>query len=118
MRIGELARTGGVSASRIRFYERIGLLPAAARTDNGYRSYSARDLKIIVFIERAQKLGFSLKEIGAFLISPPDQRSAAALATRLETKLAEIDRHIREARQRRSELAELIDDLRLRDAPQ
>jgi len=117
MRIGELAQAGGVSASRIRFYERIGLLPPAARTENGYRSYSARDLKIIVFIERAQKLGFSLKEIGAFLISPPGQRSATALAPRLEAKLAEIDRHIREARQRRSGVAKLIEELRLQDAP-
>jgi len=116
MQIGELARTSGVSTSRIRFYERRGLLPPAARANNGYRSYDGRDLKIIGFIDRAQTLGFSLKEIGAFLISPPDQRSAQTLAPRLEAQLAEIDRHIREARQRRRELAGLIDELRRQEA--
>ncbi len=113
MRIGELTRKSGISASRIRFYERSGLLPPAERASNGYRSYGARDLKIVAFIERAQKLGFSLKEIGAFLNSPPDQRSAQSLAPRLVAKLAEIDRHIREARQRRRQLANLIDELGL-----
>jgi MerR family transcriptional regulator, copper efflux regulator len=117
MRIGELARKAGVSTSRIRFYEESGLLAPAARSSNGYRSYGERDLKIIVFIERAQRLGFSLKEIGAFLGRPPDQRSASTLAPRLEAKLAEIDRHIRDARQRRGELAKLIEELRGGDLP-
>ena len=112
MRIGQLAREAGVSASRIRFYEGSGLLPPAARATNGYRLYDARDLKIIGFIERAQKLGFSLKEIGAFLVAPADQRSAQALTPRLEAKLAEIDDHIREAKARRREIARLIVELR------
>ena len=110
MRIGELALKAGVNASRLRFYEQSGLLPPAARSGNGYRTYGERDLKIIAFIERAQRLGFSLKEIGAFLVTPPGQRSATLLP-RLEAKLAEIDRHIRDARQRRGELAKLIEEL-------
>jgi DNA-binding transcriptional MerR regulator len=112
MRIGELARASGVGTSRIRFYERRGLLPPAHRADNGYRTYDGRDLKIVAFIDRAQKLGFSLREIGAFLISPPDQRSPETLTPRLEAKLAEIDQHIREAEERRREIVALIDELR------
>jgi MerR family transcriptional regulator, copper efflux regulator len=112
MRIGELALRAGVSPSRLRFYEKGGLLPHAARGANGYRAYGERDLKIVVFIDRAQRLGFTLKEIGAFLTSPPDMRSASELVPRLETKLAEIDGHIREAKRRRNELAVLIEELR------
>ena len=112
MQIGEIARKTGVSSSRIRFYERRGLLPRADRAGNGYRSYGPRDQKIIAFIERAQKLGFTLKEISAFLVAPPEQRSATSLTPRLEAKLAEIDLHIREARRRRREIAALIAELK------
>jgi DNA-binding transcriptional MerR regulator len=111
MRIGELARSSGVSTSRIRFYERRGLLPPANRAGNGYRTYDDRDLKIVAFIDRAQKLGFSLRETGAFLISPPDQRSAEMLTPRLVAKLAEIDKHIHEAEARRREIVLLIEEL-------
>ncbi len=112
MQIGELARASGVSTSRIRFYERRGLLAPAHRADNGYRTYDGRDLKILAFIDRAQKLGFSLTEIGRFLLSPPAQRSSETLTRRLEAKLAEIDQHIREAQDRRREIVALIKELR------
>ena len=111
MRIGELALKAGVTASRLRFYELSGLLAPAARSGNGYRTYGERDLKIIAFIERAQRLGFSLREIGAFLNTRPGQRSAPLLSS-LKVKLAEIDEHIRETQQRRGELENLIEELR------
>jgi DNA-binding transcriptional MerR regulator len=114
MRIGELALRAGVTASRLRFYEQSGLLPPAERSGNGYRTYGERDLKIIAFIERAQRLGFPLKTIGAFLKTPPGQRSATLLSS-LEVKLVEIDEHIRDVRQRRSGLAKLIAELRSED---
>ena len=107
MRIGELARQAGVTTSRIRFYESEGLLAAAARSANGYRDYGPRDIKVIAFIERAQRLGFSLKDIGAFLKRP----ARAALVGSLKAKLAEIDAHIAEARRRRREIAALIAEL-------
>jgi MerR family copper efflux transcriptional regulator len=113
MRIGELALKAGVSTSRIRFYEAQGLLAPAPRTANGYRTYGPRDLKIIAFIERAQRLGFSLKDIGAFLTANSGQRPAPeTLIGHLETKLREIDRHLAEARQRRRDAAQLLGELR------
>ena len=112
MRIGELARQAGVTTSRIRFYEDEGLLARAARAANGYRSYGPRDLKIIAFIERAQRLGFSLKDIGAFLATHTGRRPArATLLGHLRTKLAEIDVHIAEARKRRSEVLRLMSEI-------
>src|ERR1700761_2427421 len=109
MQIGELARRAGVTTSRIRFYERVGLLRPAARGANGYRLYRSHDLKLIGFIERAQRLGFSLKEIGSFMaIKAARRASAQTVLGHLEAKLAEIDAHMIEARRRRAEIVKLI----------
>ena len=112
MYIGELAKRAGVTASRVRFYELEGLLPPAGRSVNGYREYGARDVKIVSFIDRTQRLGFSLREITAFLGSGPEERSPRGLLPRLEHKLSEIDAHIEEARGKRAEIALLVTELR------
>ena len=39
MRIGEIAKRAGVTVDTVRFYERVGVLPAPARTESGYRDY-------------------------------------------------------------------------------
>lgn len=115
MRIGELAKLAGVSTSRIRFYEAQSLLSKAERTANGYRRYGTRDLKIIAFIERAQRLGFALKEIGTFLATQSGKRpSSGVVIGHLEAKLVEIDAHLREVRRRRTEVVGLIRELKQR----
>jgi MerR family transcriptional regulator, copper efflux regulator len=65
MRIGDLAKLTGVSASTIRFYEAQSLLPAAVRLANGYRDYDRRAVEVVKFINRARSLGFGLREIAA-----------------------------------------------------
>jgi DNA-binding transcriptional MerR regulator len=83
----------------IRFYERIGLMPAPARTAAGYRMYGPTDRRRLEFIRRAQTLGFSLEEIAALLKLSQAGGSVAkarALATAklevVEAKLAELGR--------------------------
>ena len=66
MRISELARASATSASAIRYYERIGLLPRPARADSDQRLYGARDVARVAFIRRCRALGFTLQEIAAF----------------------------------------------------
>jgi MerR family transcriptional regulator, copper efflux regulator len=63
MQIGELARRCGVSASKIRFFEREGVLPSASRGANGYRDYPPASVESIALILQSQRLGFSLDEI-------------------------------------------------------
>jgi DNA-binding transcriptional MerR regulator len=61
--IGEIADRSGFSASALRYYEGIGLVPPATRTDAGYRVYDDRTLARLAFIDRAKQLGCSLEEI-------------------------------------------------------
>lgn len=63
LQIGQVARRTGVSIDAIRFYEKAGLLPAPARSSGRYRLYDARALEDVAFIQKAQRLGFSLEEI-------------------------------------------------------
>lgn len=67
MRIGQLARTTGVSPDTIRYYERIGLLPVANRTGGGYREYPPGAVSRIRVIRNAVQLGFPLGEIATVL---------------------------------------------------
>jgi MerR family copper efflux transcriptional regulator len=64
MNIGETAKASGVSAKMIRHYEAVGLIPAAARTDAGYRQYGHADVHTLRFVRHARDLGFSIAEIG------------------------------------------------------
>jgi len=64
MNIGDAAKASGVSAKMIRHYEDVGLIPAAARTDAGYRQYGDADVHTLKFVRHARDLGFSIAEIG------------------------------------------------------
>lgn len=112
MRIGELAKQAGINASRIRFYESAGILPRAPRLANGYREYDDRALRIVQFVDLAQGLGFTLREIGDHLRSPEDDGRKARLQRRLESKLAELDSRIAEIRRRRATLLKVIGEVR------
>jgi MerR family mercuric resistance operon transcriptional regulator len=63
LQIGKVAHRTGLSVDAIRFYEKSGLLTRPARTGGGYRLYQERDVADLVFIQKAQQLGFSLNEI-------------------------------------------------------
>ena len=63
MNIGQVAKQAGISAKMIRYYEEIGLIDAAKRTDAGYRIYSDRDLKTLNFIKHSRELGFSSEQM-------------------------------------------------------
>lgn len=113
IRIGELSRTTGVPASRLRFYERRGVLPKAMRSGNGYRDYPDTAVKTLKLIDAAQQLGFSLNEIrDALSEAAPDFPSRAAMAKALRGKLDSIERHITEVYARRRRLTKLLEDLK------
>ncbi len=63
IRRGELARRAGCNIETIRYYEKIGLLPAPSRTDGGHRLYPAALQARVNFILRGRALGFSIGEL-------------------------------------------------------
>src|SRR5262245_28012559 len=62
MRIGELARSSGMTASTIRFYERRGVLRGPGRQANGYRAYTQRDLERVRTFARLRDLGLDAED--------------------------------------------------------
>ncbi|MFC3529946.1 MerR family transcriptional regulator [Paracoccus mangrovi] len=112
MKIGEIAKAAGVSTSRIRFYEREGIIPAAERGANGYRNYPADLIALLRFIEQAQHLGFTLREIsevetgvGEHIVSCTD--ALAMLAKKRDT----ITALIAEAQDRKRRIEALMAEL-------
>jgi len=79
--IGELARQSGRSASSIRYYEQIGLLPEPVRV-SGQRRYSRDTVRVLAVIHIAKHAGLSLEQIKAVLAGPDPvaelRRAAAA----------------------------------------
>jgi len=67
MNIGEIAERSGITAKMIRYYESVGLIPPAHRTEAGYRTYGQEDLKVLLFIKRLRALDFSVKQMDAML---------------------------------------------------
>lgn len=97
MNIGGAARKSGVSAKMIRHYEQIGLIPAALRTDSGYRTYTGDDVHTLGFIRQARNLGFSINQIGNLLGLWRNQRRPSSKVKALAlAHIAELDERIGE----------------------
>lgn len=108
MRIGELARRGGVSTKAVRFYEQAGVLAPPERLASGYRDYDNRTLERLAFVRAAQSAGLTLREIRDVILvrdaeGPPCQhvrRLLDAHAAALDARILELER-----------LREVVDDL-------
>ena len=106
----ELAKRGGVNLETIRYYERKGLLPKPPRSTAGYRQFSTDSVRRVLFIKRAQELGFSLKEIKELLalrIAPSGTR--ADVRKRAETKIVDIEEKVQHLRAMKKALVRLTE---------
>jgi MerR family transcriptional regulator, mercuric resistance operon regulatory protein len=65
--IGDLSKRTGCNIETIRYYERIGLMPPATRSDGGHRLYGGAEAKRLRFIRRTRQLGFTLDEVRTLL---------------------------------------------------
>ena len=78
MKIGKVSTASGVTPRMIRHYEKIGLIPEAARRDSGYRDYDERDLHALRFIGRARDLGFPIEDIRMLLALWSDRERSSS----------------------------------------
>jgi MerR family copper efflux transcriptional regulator len=106
--IGKLAKLAGVSIDTVRYYERNGLLAPSTRLASGYRRYGDLELARLRFIRRAQKLGFSLKEINS-LLSLSARRNVAQVKRSAQAKLADVDARIADLQRVREGLSILVE---------
>ena len=101
MKIGEMAKRAGLPVETVRYYEKIGLLPAPQRDASGYRSYQERHLDRLLFIRRCRNLDMTQDEI----------RELIRLAEQPEADCSEVDallaRHLDHVRERLRELTSL-----------
>jgi MerR family transcriptional regulator, copper efflux regulator len=66
-RIGALSARTGCSVPTIRYYEEVGLIPAAARSPSGHRVYDDATAQLVGFIRRCRDFGFSLEQVRVLL---------------------------------------------------
>lgn len=97
--IGRMAAEAGVNVETIRFYQRKGLLKEPERPMGGIRRYGRADVARLRFIKSAQRLGFSLEEVGQLLQLDDGMRCSAA------AQLA--SRHLTDVRERLQDLARI-----------
>ncbi|BBH44149.1 MULTISPECIES: Cu(I)-responsive transcriptional regulator [Pseudomonas] len=118
MNIGQAARRSGLSTKMIRYYESIGLLKPATRSDSGYRLYQPQDLHSLAFIKRSRDLGFSLEEVGKLLTLWQDRQRASADVKALAVQhIDELNRRIEELVSLRDTLSELAAHCQGNDRP-
>src|SRR5574341_1346890 len=109
MPIGEVARSVGLRASAIRYYESQGIIRPTARSLKGYRFYGDEAVNLLAFVKRAQSLGLTLKEIKALLeLSCNDGGRCEHVKQLAREHLQEIDRTIAELRQLQEDLDALL----------
>lgn len=108
MNISQAASASGLTPRMIRHYEKIGLLPGAARTAAGYRLFNEQDLHNLRFIQRARGLGFSIEQIGQLLALWHDRdRSSAAVKQLARQHLKELEDKIAGLQSMHASLSEL-----------
>jgi MerR family copper efflux transcriptional regulator len=106
--IGQVAEQSNVNLQTIRSYERRGLLPEPPRNQIGHRQYSRDAVVRTQFIKRAQALGFTLKETSEFIALRVERgTSCEAVKTRVEIKIADVEKKMAYLKQMRESLIDL-----------
>ncbi|MEV4799127.1 MerR family transcriptional regulator [Nonomuraea sp. NPDC049421] len=111
MKIGQVAREAGVSVDTVRFYERRGILPAAARRPSGYREFAPAAVERIRTAKALQELGFTLDEVTAALTAHDGGGATCdSERWRLEAVVARFDARIAELERAREAAAQALRD--------
>ncbi len=108
-KISDAATRTGLSIDTLRYYEKIGLLTNIHRTVSGLRVYSEKDLSRLGFIQRAQRMNFTLAEIKDLLrLRENPQTAKQAIRKRTAEKLLEVETRLQELQTLRNEITLLL----------
>ncbi|MCC7635382.1 Cu(I)-responsive transcriptional regulator [Stenotrophomonas rhizophila] len=111
MNIGQAAKFSGVSAKMIRYYESIGLIPPATRSEAGYRNYTTQEANSLRFIRRSRDLGFTVEQISELLMLWRDgERTSADVKKVALSHVAELEAKIGELQAMANTLRELANN--------
>ena len=113
--IGAFARAADVNVETIRFYQRKGLLPEPDKPYGGIRRYGEADVARLRFVKTAQRLGFSLEEIGELLRLEDGTHCAEARAL-AEHKLKDVRGKLADLARMETALSGLVRACRARKA--
>ncbi len=105
--IGQLAKACRVNVETIRFYQHRGLLPKPVRPYGSIRRYSRAEVARLKFIKAAQRLGFSLEEIGQ-LLKLQDGTHCQEARELAQRKLEDVRARLSDLRRIERALADLI----------
>lgn len=109
LNIGQAAAASGVSAKMIRNYEAVGMLPAARRTESGYRQYGDADVQTLRFIRHSRDLGFSLPEITELLgLWQNRRRSSRQVKALAQAHIEELNEKLKELQAVKATLEHLV----------
>ena len=109
MNIGGAAKASGVSAKMIRHYESVGLLPAATRTESGYRQYTEKEVGTLRFIRRSRDLGFPIEQIRELLdLWQNRRRSSRQVKALAQAHIQELDEKLKELQGVKATLEHLV----------
>ncbi|MGH8113074.1 MAG: Hg(II)-responsive transcriptional regulator [Rhodanobacteraceae bacterium] len=111
--IGGLTKATGVGVETIRFYQRKGLLPTPHRRYGGIRHYGDADVERLRFVKRAQRIGFSLDEVGG-LLKLDDGMHCDEAAVIAAARLADVRAKLADLRRMECALSKLVSECRTR----
>jgi Cu(I)-responsive transcriptional regulator len=107
--IGEVARQTGVKVPTIRYYEQIGLLPPAPRSEGNRRCYERSKVQRLAFIRQARDLGFEIEDIRTLLaLQDAPESSCGKIDALVAEHLANVDRRIARLSALRAELRRML----------
>lgn len=108
MRIGNLSEATGTPVETIRFYEREGLIPAAQRSDNNYRIYTAAHADRLAFIRHCRNLDMALDEVRSLLrLRDSPAQDCGEVNALLDEHIGHVAKRIRELRSLQQDLKAL-----------
>ena len=108
MKIGELSKATGTNIETVRYYERIGLLPAPDRTAANYRSYGEPHRARLAFVRHSRELGFTIQEVRSLLdLSDHPDRACGEANAIAERRLSDVTEKIAQLEALKTELSRM-----------